>query len=72
VRRLAGPKVRIISQNDVVPAKFADYLRRHPEMDNRLSRGGKRTFAVTKLTKDFSTMSRKWFGRRILLRRVKY
>jgi len=34
----------LISQDDIIPAKLEDYLKRHIEMDKRLSRGG--TFEI--------------------------
>lgn len=39
------PKADLISQDDIIPAKLADYLARHPEMEQRLSKGG--TFVVS-------------------------
>ncbi|MFA5270477.1 MAG: glutamate racemase [Patescibacteria group bacterium] len=66
VRRLA-PKVKIISQDEVIPAKLADYLRRHPEVAGRLTRGGKRELYVTDLTKNIQTKAKSWFGATMLL-----
>lgn len=39
--------VRVIAQGDYVATSLQDYLRRHPEMDNRLSRGGTVRFLTT-------------------------
>lgn len=41
------PGVRVIPQGDYVAASLQDYLLRHPEMDNRLSRGGTVRFLTT-------------------------
>jgi len=40
VKAMTGGKVEIISQDDIIPAKFEDYLQRHPEHEEKLSRGG--------------------------------
>lgn len=72
VRRLVGPKVKIISQNDVVAEKFAIYLQRHPEIAKRLSKNSKRTFSVTMLNKNFARAAKIWFGKPVPLRLVKY
>ena len=40
----ALPNVSLISQDDIIPAKLEDYLKRHPEMETRLSKGG--TFEI--------------------------
>lgn len=58
----AGLKARIgrhvscavFSQDDIIPAKTADYLSRHPEMAARLSRGGTMSVHVTDLNDHFS------------------
>jgi glutamate racemase len=38
IRRLTDGKIDLISQDDIVPEKLADYLKRHPEMEERLSK----------------------------------
>lgn len=43
-------RVPVISQDEVVPEKFADYLRRHPEIESRLGRSGERLYHVTDVT----------------------
>lgn len=45
--KYAPPSVRIIPQGDYVAASLQDYLRRHPEMDVRLSRHGNVRFLTT-------------------------
>jgi len=40
----------VISQDEVVPEKLANYLFRHPEIESRLSRSGDRRYEVTDLT----------------------
>ncbi len=44
VRTIVGDHVHLMSQDDIIPSKLADYLVRHPEMEQNLSQGG--TFAV--------------------------
>ncbi|MDE5841287.1 MAG: glutamate racemase, partial [Muribaculaceae bacterium] len=40
IRKFAPGHVRILEQGRLVAESLKDYLRRHPEMDCRLSRGG--------------------------------
>jgi len=40
VRELTKHRVRVLSQDEIVPPKTKDYLNRHPEIDKRLSRDG--------------------------------
>ena len=47
IRALVPPEVEIIDQAAIVAERLADWLRRHPEMESRLARGGGRRFATT-------------------------
>jgi len=60
-----GNKVKIVSQTDFLPAKLKDYLKRHKEIDGRLSKKGKRTFLVTYYNQKFGKVARRLFGRRL-------
>jgi len=40
VRVLTNHRVRILSQDEIIPPKLLEYLKRHPEMEERLSRNG--------------------------------
>lgn len=61
---------RVISQDEVIPEKLADYLRRHPEMDARLSRNGRRRYAVTDVTRTYESLAQRLMGDDIRLERV--
>lgn len=45
--------VDIIAQNEVVPPRLVDYLRRHPEIDSRLSRHGSLRALLSDLTPSY-------------------
>lgn len=62
--------IKIISQDEIIPEKLADYLKRHPEIEKQIEKSGQRIFAVTDMTKDFEKTARKWFGRKIGLKLV--
>jgi glutamate racemase len=53
VRRLSSATV--IAQDEVVPEKLVDYLRRHPEFECQLSRNGTREYHVTDLTRNWES-----------------
>lgn len=72
VRRAVGRHVSIISQADIIPAKTAQYLRNHPELERRLGQNARRTFLVTRFTHSFSQTARQWFGRPVKLKQVLY
>ncbi len=47
VRDLTRHRVRVLSQDEIIPPKLKDYLDRHPEMESRLSKQGSFKAIVT-------------------------
>ena len=58
----AGKDIRIISQGNIVAESLADYLARHPEMDAKLTREGRRLFYTTDDPEDFDLQATVFFG----------
>ena len=56
-------QVPVISPDEVVPDKLADYLERHPEIESKLSKKGSRTYEVTDLTESYYSLARKLAGK---------
>jgi glutamate racemase len=54
--------IRLISQGGIVADSLMDYLRRHPEMDERISRGGSMQFYTTDDAADFEEKATVFFG----------
>jgi glutamate racemase len=65
IAKAAGEGIRVIGQDDIVAESLADYLKRHPEMEQRLSKTGKRAFYTTDSTDDFDKHAESFFGQRI-------
>lgn len=65
IRKIVGKNVRVISEGKIVARKFADYLERHPEIQNKLSRKTKITFYTTDITEQFQRLGSSFFGRPI-------
>ncbi len=59
IRRIA--RVPVVSQDEIIPRKLADYLRRHPEIDAQLSKKRKRELLVTDITQGYIRLSSQWF-----------
>lgn len=53
IEAVLPPHVRLVIQGDIVASKTVDYLKRHPEMEVRLSKGGKSSFLTTDTSKFF-------------------
>lgn len=59
----ALPKTRLICQDDLMGQKLADYLRRHPEIETKLSRGSTRQFFVSHLSPTYTQVAQKLFSK---------
>jgi glutamate racemase len=70
VRKIAGPGVRIFSQEEIIPKKLFAYLAKHPEIRSVLGQTAGREFLVTRRTKHFDILARKWFGADIKLHKI--
>jgi len=68
IRKISGMKV--ISQDELIPQKLKLYLKRHPEMDKRLSKKREVKLLATDITKSLQSQSQKWFGKKTLLIKV--
>jgi glutamate racemase len=47
IQKLAGRNVRMVTQGPIVAAKLADYLKRHPEIEQKIDKAGSRLFLTT-------------------------
>lgn len=54
LRHLTDGTVQLISQDDIIPPKLEDYLARHPEMEQNLSRGGTLEVQATDVNENFA------------------
>jgi glutamate racemase len=54
--------VRVLSQDDLVAPRLADYLRRHPEMDARLARTGRCRYLTTDANEHFDHLAEIFMG----------
>jgi len=63
-------RVPVVSQDEVVPDKLADYLVRHPEHEERLGRRRERLYHVTDVTDGYRALATKLAGEDVQLERV--
>ncbi len=62
IRKSVPASVEVLEQGPIVAEKLKDYLRRHPEMEQRLTRNASRTFLTTDLTERFDRLAQTFFG----------
>jgi glutamate racemase len=62
INKYVPENIRIVSQGDIVAKSLEDYLRRHPEIEERCTRGGSRAFYTTDSEEDFNNHAAIFFG----------
>lgn len=60
-----GPATKILSQDEIIPPKLLDYLERHPEYAEKMTKGRKIEFYVSDLTDSYARAAAKIYGRAI-------
>ncbi len=60
IRAVLGPGIELLSQDDIIPAKLADYLKRHPEY--KISQNGKIEFIVSDLSDTYRQSAEGLYG----------
>lgn len=70
IGKIAGEKIKIFSQDEIIPSKLSDYLKRHPETDKKLTKKFRRDFFITDITVSFKKNAKKWYGKNIKLKLV--
>lgn len=62
IRAIMGDGISLVCSGEVAAAKLVDYLQRHPEIEARLSRAGRRRFLTTDLTPRFQMLASLFMG----------
>ncbi len=58
IRKAVPEHIRVVNQGEIVAKSLADYLRRHPEMDARITRGGECRYLTTENPEKFNGLAR--------------
>jgi glutamate racemase len=70
IKKIVGKKIKVVSQTDFLPGKLKDYLKRHPEINLKLTKHHQRQFLVTAHKKGFDDVAKRLFGRKLKFRVV--
>ena len=70
IRLFLPEKVKLLSQGEVVAHSLRDYLRRHPEIQQKCTMTGSTTFLTTDNTDNFDQHAAVFFGETIRSRKV--
>jgi glutamate racemase len=65
IRQYVPEGVQVLAQGEIVAESLEDYLRRHPEIETRLTRETERRFYTTDSAKEFEEKATVFFGERV-------
>lgn len=65
IRQYTPDNISVLSQGEIVAESLEDYLQRHPEIDEKCSKGGSLRFLTTDSTDEFDAHGKEFFGREI-------
>jgi len=71
LQKLLPATIAIISQDEIIPFKLADYLQRHPEIDEKLSKNGDIRACLTDVTQSYASIGEALFGQKLEFEKVK-
>jgi glutamate racemase len=71
-KKIVGKQIKVISQDEIIADKLKDYLRRHREIADDLSKKGERAYEVTRLNKNYKKITKTLFGKNLSFRLVNY
>ena len=63
IRQFLPEHIQLVTQGEIVAASLAEYLQRHPGMEEKISRNGQTRFFTTDSTADFDNHASIFFGR---------
>jgi glutamate racemase len=65
IKKVMGKKVKVLDSPRIVAIKLADYLKRHPEIEKKLKKNGKRVYFTTDDPKKFKKLGRQFLRKPI-------
>ena len=65
IERYLPGHIRLLSQGEIVARSLQDYLQRHPEIENSISRTGSLQFYTTDAPEDFNAKGSLFFGKQV-------
>ena len=72
IQKFLPSQVNIISQGEIVSFSLVDYLRRHPELETKLSKNANLQFFTTDSTENFDNHASVFFGKPVNSEKVSY
>lgn len=70
IKAVMGKQIKVINPGKIVAESLRDYLRRHLEIDRKLSKKHQRRFLTTDKVEDFERLGSKFLGERIKAEKI--
>jgi glutamate racemase len=70
IKKIIGPKIKIISESKIVPKKLKEYLHKHKDIEQKIGKNGIVNFYSTDLTDNFIKLGSKFFGKKIIAQKI--
>lgn len=70
ISRYVPDNIRILSQGEIVAKSLADYLRRHPEIETKCSKGGQVEYLTTESSETFDFLASVFIDREVRSARI--
>ena len=70
ISRYVPDNIRILSQGEIVAKSLADYLRRHPEIETKCSKGGQVEYLTTESSETFDSLASVFIDREVRSARI--
>lgn len=65
IKKFVPENISVISQGKILADSLVDYLKRHPEIDEKCSKNGKTAFYTTDSTEDFDNNAGSFYGKAV-------
>lgn len=65
IQKYVPQNIKILDQGKIIAEKLQEYLVRHPEIDNRLTKGGSLTFETTESAENFEGKAALFMGQKV-------
>ncbi|OGY43895.1 MAG: glutamate racemase [Candidatus Buchananbacteria bacterium RIFCSPHIGHO2_01_FULL_39_14] len=69
-QQISGRQVKVLDSAKIIVEKLVDYLKRHPEIESKLTKGKQHRYLVTDLTDKFQENAQNWLGQKIKLEKI--
>lgn len=70
VKKLLHPSITLLSQDEIIPAKLANYLKRHPEHESKLTKNSHHDFLVTDFSPNYKNTAKTLYGQDVIFKKV--